>query len=81
MYTIKEKVVMKNEIRRYNGAVFFVDILGFSALTKGQIKDITVSDFEAWGLNSENEQNNSCFSNYSKRHRGLERLSWYSICN
>lgn len=62
MYTIKEKVVMKNEIRRYNGAVFFVDILGFSALTKGQIKDITVSDFEAWGLNSENEQNNSCLA-------------------
>lgn len=53
---------MKNEIRRYNGAVFFVDILGFSALTKGQIKDITVSDFEAWGLNSGDEQNNSCLA-------------------
>lgn len=51
--------MVDNEMRTYNGAVFFVDILGFSALTKGHVNDITVPDYEAWGLNSVEEQNNS----------------------
>ena len=34
----------------YEGAVFFVDILGFSALTKGQVQNITQKDYGAWGV-------------------------------
>lgn len=37
-------------MKAYNAAVCFVDILGFSFLTKGQIKDITVMDYQAWGI-------------------------------
>ena len=46
-------------MKTYNGAVFFVDILGFTALTKGQIVDITKKDYEAWGVNSEEEHSYS----------------------
>ena len=37
-------------MKTYNGAVFFVDILGFSALTKGQVCGITSTDYRAWKL-------------------------------
>lgn len=37
-------------MRLTNAEVFFVDILGFSALTKGQVLGIKPQDFEAWGL-------------------------------
>lgn len=40
-------------------AVFFVDVLGFSALTKGIVPNIEVNDYEAWGLNDEDSQNHS----------------------
>lgn len=42
-----------------NAAVFFVDILGFSALTKGQIANIKPVDYEAWGLTETDCQNHS----------------------
>ena len=42
-----------------NAAVFFVDILGFSALTKGIVEDIRPEDYSAWGLNEEAVQNHS----------------------
>lgn len=42
-------------MKTYNGAVFFVDILGFSALTKGQVTGITKKDYDAWGVDSEVE--------------------------
>lgn len=41
---------MNNKMRSYNGAVFYVDILGFSALTKGLVSDITPDDYAAWGV-------------------------------
>lgn len=41
---------MKSNLRTYNGAVFFVDILGFSALTKGQVTGITKEDYAAWDI-------------------------------
>lgn len=37
-------------MKQKESGVFFIDILGFSALTKGQIKDISKKDFQAWGL-------------------------------
>lgn len=37
-------------MKTYNAAVFFVDILGFTSLTKGQVKGITQIDYEAWGV-------------------------------
>ena len=37
-------------MKTYNGAVFFVDILGFSALTKGQVIGITKKDYDAMGF-------------------------------
>lgn len=43
-------------MRSYKGAVFFVDILGFTALTKGQIKDITDEDYAAWGVTDTSSQ-------------------------
>lgn len=42
-----------------NAAVFFVDILGFSALTKGMVSNIKEVDYKAWGLNDESFQNHS----------------------
>lgn len=41
---------MNSNMRSYEGAVFFVDILGFSALTKGQVKGITDDDYAAWDV-------------------------------
>ena len=38
---------------------YSVDILGFTALTKGQIVDITKKDYEAGGVNSEEEHSYS----------------------
>jgi hypothetical protein len=32
-----------------DGAVFFVDILGFSALTKGEVTGLKTDDYKAWG--------------------------------
>lgn len=46
-------------MKTYNGAVFFVDILGFSALTKGQVIGITKKDYDAWGVDSEAEHPHS----------------------
>lgn len=37
-------------MKQTKSGVFFIDILGFSALTKGLIKDITADDYKAWGL-------------------------------
>lgn len=44
-------------MKKYQGMVFFIDILGFSALTKGQVSDVSKHDYEAWGLNSVDMQN------------------------
>lgn len=49
---------MNSNMRSYEGAVFFVDILGFSALTKGQVKGITSEDYAAWGIS-----NTECHAN------------------
>ncbi len=43
---------MNGRMNTYDAAVFFVDILGFTALTKGEIKDITAEDYEAWGVDT-----------------------------
>lgn len=40
------------KMKTYNAAVFFIDILGFSFLTKGQIQGITEKDYESWGVDS-----------------------------
>lgn len=37
-------------MKQSKSGVFFIDILGFSALTKGQIKGIKKEDYRAWGL-------------------------------
>lgn len=50
---------MNSNMRSYQGAVFFVDILGFSALTKGQVKGITDEDYAAWGIANPNSRANS----------------------
>ena len=42
-----------------DGAVFFVDILGFSALTKGEVTGLKTDDYKAWGLNKEADWNHS----------------------
>ena len=42
-----------------NAAVFFVDILGFSALTKGEVSGIKDEDYEAWGLTNKHSRNHS----------------------
>lgn len=47
---------MNSKMRSYNGAVFFVDILGFTALTKGQVKGITDEDYAAWGVQNDVSQ-------------------------
>ena len=36
-------------MKQKESGVFFIDILGFSALTKGQIKDISKKDFQGMG--------------------------------
>ncbi len=46
-------------INSYNAAVFFVDILGFSALTKGEVSGITIKDYEAWNVDPQREHPNS----------------------
>lgn len=43
---------MNSNMQSYEGAVFFVDILGFSALTKGQVKGITDEDYAAWDVSN-----------------------------
>lgn len=42
-----------------NAAVFFVDILGFSTLTKGEVSDIKDEDYEAWGLTNKHSRNHN----------------------
>ena len=42
-------------MRTYQGAVFYVDVLGFSALTKGVLKEITEADNAVWGLNGKKQ--------------------------
>lgn len=39
-------------MKTYNAAVFYVDILGFSTLTKGQVQGITQKDYDAWGVDA-----------------------------
>ena len=51
--------MIKSSIQSYDGAVFHVDILGFSALTNGAIDGISDSVYKAWGLNSPEEKNHS----------------------
>lgn len=41
--------MVKSSLQSYDGAVFHVDILGFSALTNGVIDGISDSVYEAWG--------------------------------
>ena len=43
------------KMKTYNAAVLFVDILGFSALTKGEVTSITQKNYEAWGVDGETE--------------------------
>ena len=51
--------MIKSSLQSYDGAVFHVDILGFSALTNGAIDGISDSVYKAWGLNSPEEKNHS----------------------
>lgn len=44
-------------MKTYKGAAFYVDILGFSALTQGEVKDLAEEDYKAWGINNREEQN------------------------
>ncbi|WP_183580343.1 hypothetical protein HDF18_13125 [Mucilaginibacter sp. X5P1] len=48
---------MGQDLRAYKGAVLFVDILGFSALTNGQI-ELKKEDFEPWLKGSGHPHNN-----------------------
>ncbi|MBS1522135.1 MAG: hypothetical protein JST50_14120 [Bacteroidetes bacterium] len=48
---------MGKQLESYNGAVLFVDILGFGALTNNLIK-LTDKDFEAWTDGTEEQKNN-----------------------
>ena len=48
-------------MKQSKSGVFFIDILGFSALTKGQIKGIKKEDYRAWGLKA-SQFNNSFLS-------------------
>lgn len=50
----KTKVMKSN-----NAAVFFVDILGFSALTKGEVTGLKTDDYKAWGLRKKDVKNHS----------------------
>ena len=51
--------VMSENMKSSSAAVFFVDILGFSSLTKGQVQGIKPEDYEAWGLTDSDCQNHS----------------------
>lgn len=51
--------MVKSSLQSYDGAVFHVDILGFSALTNGVIEGVSDSVYEAWGLNRPEEKNHS----------------------
>ena len=51
--------MVKSSLQSYDGAVFHVDILGFSALTNGVIDGISDSVYEAWGLNRLEEKKHS----------------------
>lgn len=42
-----------------NAAVFFVDILGFSALTKGEVIGLKADDYKSWGLRKKAVRNHS----------------------
>lgn len=60
VFTEKSRKKSKNDsnMHSYQGAVFFVDILGFSALTKGLVNGITDEDYAAWGVrNADNHAN------------------------
>lgn len=50
---------MKSKMNTYKGAAFYVDILGFTALTKGQVANLKPSDFRAWGLWRKADKNHS----------------------
>ena len=41
----------------YKGAAFYIDILGFSALTQGQVIGLDKGDYEAWGIKDKQLQN------------------------
>lgn len=41
----------------YQGAAFYIDILGFSALTQGQVMGLNKEDYEAWGIMAKEQQN------------------------
>lgn len=45
----------------YNGAVFFIDILGFGALTKGELK-LSKCDFDSWSIKWPNKRNSQYFA-------------------
>lgn len=44
-------------MKTYKGAAFYIDILGFSALTQGEVKDLSEDDYKAWGIESKEERN------------------------
>jgi hypothetical protein len=48
-------------MRQYQGAVFFVDILGIGALTRGRVTLLT-EDYEAHGIKSSKNKNTHFFS-------------------
>lgn len=46
-----------NNMNTYRGAAFYIDILGFSALTQGLVVGLNREDYEAWGINAKEQQN------------------------
>lgn len=48
---------MGKDLQSYNGAVLYVDILGFGALTKGQIS-LSKNDYDPWLLRTGHVKNN-----------------------
>ncbi len=44
-------------MKTYQGAAFYIDILGFSALTQGQVVGLKKEDYEAWGIKTKEKQN------------------------
>ena len=48
-------------MRQYQGAVFFVDILGIGALTRGRVT-LLPEDYEAHGIKSSKNRNEHYFS-------------------
>lgn len=48
---------MGKDLQSYNGVVLYVDILGFGALTRGQIQ-LSKNDFKSWPIRNGQEKNN-----------------------